>query len=450
MAFPKQSLLGVRFPIPRQHFKEIRKDLLKQVRPMPGEGAAEVARRARVALRAMSLPVPQTPMRSQGKHPKCQATKLASTMGTCKDTMEQAAHQTSASGGAPSSKPPAIGGERLAPNCLAAGALSCSTGGPWTLYNEQDACFRAKEVLGQGAFGKVLGGLFGANDQVVAVKLVERSPLQMDEAAFVDNEIKALTHLVHPYIVHIFGVIFTMFNVQLFLQQHEMSLHKFLAQRPITCPDAKHIARCILKGVAHMHAAGYVHRDLKPTNILMDLQPLAAIISDLGAAHLGEDSCELVTTLLYRDPEIILGCSYKKPSDVWSLGCIFAEVEQPSFFDKLYGSLEKDEKLVESKLLMWLTRKICPKGALNCFGANLRSFNLIRLRKLGHIEAGVLGNHFQSFQGFMEQLLNFQQTKRATAEGLLGHAWLQSAHMAAIHSQHTPLPMGPSTLVCLP
>ena len=91
---------------------------------MPGEAAAEVARRARVALRAMGLPVPQTPMRSQGKHPKCQATKLASTMGTCKDTMEQAAHQTSASGGAPSSKPPAIGGERLAPNCLAAGMFA--------------------------------------------------------------------------------------------------------------------------------------------------------------------------------------------------------------------------------------------------------------------------------------------------------------------------------------
>jgi serine/threonine protein kinase len=429
MAFPKQSLLGVRLPIPRQHFRKIRKDLLKQVRPMPGEAAAEVARRARVALRAMGLPVPQTPMRSQGKHPKCQATKLASTMGTCKDTMEQAAHQTSASGGAPSSKPPAIGGERLAPNCLAAGALSCSTGGPWTLYNEQDACFRAKEVLGQGAFGKVLGGLFGANDQVVAMKLVERSPLQMDKAAFVDDEIKALTHLVHPYIVHIFGVIFTMFNVQLFLQQHEMSLHQFLIPRPVTCPDAKHIARCILKGVAHMHATGYVHRDLKPANILIDLRPLAAIISDLGAAHLGEDSCELVTTLFYRDPEIILGCSYKKPSDVWSLGCIFAEVEQPSFFDQqLCGSLEKDGKLRDFKLLMWLTRKICPKGALTWSCTNLRSFNLIGLRKLGHIEAGVLGNHFFHFQGFMEQLLNFQQTKRATAEGLLGHPWLQTKY----------------------
>ena len=223
MAFPAQSLLGVRAPIPKQHVNKVRKELRKQVCPLPGEGAHEIARRARAVLRAMGFSL--TSPRSQEKFPRpaghrclparCQALEMARVKQTC--NMQQPApssHLPSAIGekeAAQHSAPSAIGEERLARSCQAApvmnqssgqphcstapnvGAMSplASTGAPWTFHNEQDVGFRAREMLGEGTFGKVAGGVFGPSDQAVAVKLLSRNPLRIDLDSCVDDEIQA-------------------------------------------------------------------------------------------------------------------------------------------------------------------------------------------------------------------------------------------------------------------
>ena len=402
-----------------------------KVQRVPGESAQELAKRAKVALRGMGFPLPPTPMHSQEKRPS--SPELASTMGVFNDTMEQPAQQTSAMVEALGSKPPAIGGV-LSWIASHTGAMPQFKEGPWTFYEESSACFRPKEYLGRGTFGKVLGGVFGPNDQAVAVKLLSRNPLHAESDSDLRNEIKALTDLAHPCILHLFGVVFTMCNVQLFCRRHDTTLLRWMtplsgwATRPCEA-EAKHIIGCILKGVAHMHAAGYVHRDLKPANILMNREPLAAIIGDLGAAHLGEDSPDVVTTLFYRAPETMLGLAYTKPSDVWSLGCIFAEVEQPSFFYQLPELPSNKGKPSEFLFMRWFIRKICPRLPIpTSMGSKLEGLSK-QVLKLGHIEAGVVGKRFtsngHSFPSFMKQLLNFQPSNRAIAEGLLRHPWLQ-------------------------
>jgi Serine/threonine protein kinase len=79
-----------------------------------------------------------------------------------------------------------------------------------------------------------------------------------------------------------------------------------------------------------MHSANVMHRDLKPSNILLnkncDLQ-----ICDLGLArgfeNENEFKTEYVVTRWYRAPEVILNASeYTKAIDIWSVGCIFAEL----------------------------------------------------------------------------------------------------------------------------
>ena len=367
MAFPKHTLLGVRVAIPKQHVKKVRKELLMRERPVRGEGAQELARRAKFELRAMGFPMTpkssteELPMPAGHGHPSTghQALELACTKQTCKmeklvpsahlppaiDEKKSAQHNTTS----------AIGEKRLAQNCQATLANdmgqssaqpNCSAAptsvampprpvGPWTLHSEQGICFRAQEELGQGAFGKVIGGILGlrggrANGQAVALKLLTRNPLRIDLDSYVHKEIQARANLAHPCIVHLFGVIFTTFNVQLFLQRHDMSLRQYLSRRPAEA-QAKHIALCILKGIVHMHAAAYVHRDFKPANISVDCQPLAAVIPDLGSAHLGEDALDIATTLYFKAPEIMLGYAYMKASDLWSVGCIFAQVEQRAF-----------------------------------------------------------------------------------------------------------------------
>jgi serine/threonine protein kinase len=90
--------------------------------------------------------------------------------------------------------------------------------------------------------------------------------------------------------------------------------------------------RQMLQGMAHAHACCVVHRDLKPQNVLVTSGRVK--IADFGLSRLAvprpfgpRPYTQEVVTLLYRAPELLLGdARYGKAIDVWSLGCILAEL----------------------------------------------------------------------------------------------------------------------------
>jgi serine/threonine protein kinase len=85
----------------------------------------------------------------------------------------------------------------------------------------------------------------------------------------------------------------------------------------------------LLTGLAHMHARGWVHRDLKTANLLVTAGNVVKI-ADFGLAKPLEPGREMtprVVTLWYRSPELLFQDRSAGPGvDVWSAGCIFGEL----------------------------------------------------------------------------------------------------------------------------
>lgn len=97
----------------------------------------------------------------------------------------------------------------------------------------------------------------------------------------------------------------------------------------------------ILLGLAHVHAAGIMHRDLKLANILVDTNERTVKIADFGMARATDVPVirysKNVTALWYRAPEVLLAsCHYSTAVDMWSCGCVFAQMLRGSaLFDSV-------------------------------------------------------------------------------------------------------------------
>jgi len=98
----------------------------------------------------------------------------------------------------------------------------------------------------------------------------------------------------------------------------------------ITSDHVRCWSKQLLDGIYYMHLNKLIHRDLKPSNILIGANG-ALKIGDWGLARSWNESMQKLTnrviTLWYRPPELLLGCvAYGPPVDMWSAGCIVAEM----------------------------------------------------------------------------------------------------------------------------
>ena len=108
-------------------------------------------------------------------------------------------------------------------------------------------------------------------------------------------------------------------------------------REPLSLFDVKRYAFQLFNGLAHMHAVGITHRDIKTTNLLVEPLSKTLKICDFGSAKKiipSQPNVSYICSRFYRAPELIFGAvHYSSAVDIWSAGCVVAEmiIGQPLF-----------------------------------------------------------------------------------------------------------------------
>ncbi|PAN20787.1 hypothetical protein PAHAL_3G411100 [Panicum hallii] len=194
--------------------------------------------------------------------------------------------------------------------------------------------------------------------------------------------------------------------------------------------EARRIARQLLAGAAGMHAAGLMHRDLKPDNVLVDARG-GLKICDLGRSRATADGppySNPVVARNYRAPELLLGrTDYDAGIDAWAIGCIVAELLAGNLL--FYGDSNKEH--LSEVLNVLGTNDIrewsrCPDRLPS--GCGPTSF-LPDLFPSSPELAMAIGRPSLSEAGFevLSGLLRCNPEKRMTAAHALKHRWFEEA-----------------------
>jgi len=199
--------------------------------------------------------------------------------------------------------------------------------------------FQKIEKIGQGTYGIVYKATDVKTKKFVALKKIRLESETEGVPSTAIREISLLKDLNHHSIVQLFDVIVSDTSLYMVFEYLDMDLKKLLekGKECFTPQLVKSYMYQMLDAIAFCHIHRILHRDLKPQNLLVDSEGHIKL-ADFGLARSFNMPVNALThevvTLWYRAPEVLLGTKfYATGVDVWSLGCIFAEMmmQKPMF-----------------------------------------------------------------------------------------------------------------------
>ena len=309
--------------------------------------------------------------------------------------------------------------------------------------------------IGVGAYGVVISCYDKKTNRNVAIKKVGNAFEDLIDAKRIVREIKLLRYFKHDNIVSLIDIQKppkrTGFeDIYIITDLMETDLHRVIYSRQeLTDDHIQYFIYQILRGVLYMHSANIIHRDLKPANILAnkncdlkicDLGLGRAEVYDYDEKKVAKKSkkktkndesdsdedpelTEYVITRWYRAPEVILCPShYAKAVDIWSVGCIFAELlgRQPLFPGDHY--LDQIQKIiaVTGTPKMEELEFIQKKEAKEFF------LKLVKRTKLTW--TSLFPNANPIALDLLEKMLTFNPKKRYTVDQCISHPYFEGLH----------------------
>lgn len=296
--------------------------------------------------------------------------------------------------------------------------------------------FAKIEKLGEGTYGVVYMAREKVSGSVVALKRMNVASEEEGVPSTTIREISLLKELHHPNVVRLLDVMFQSPKLTLVFEYCDYDLKKLMDSKPGKVldvqTDLKPILKQLLCGLQYCHANNVVHRDLKPQNILVT-GAMEVKLADFGLARVDGLPVKKYTheavTLWYRPPDVILGSTnYGFAVDMWSVGCIFAEMamgkplfnghtdsEQLHKYFKLLGSPTRESWPSMSSYPNYRSMLNDSRSALDCVYPSMLQ-ELVRNTSLSQIgEVGV---------DLLQRMLVYEPSRRVTAAEALAHPFL--------------------------
>ncbi|KAG8378655.1 hypothetical protein BUALT_Bualt07G0007900 [Buddleja alternifolia] len=304
--------------------------------------------------------------------------------------------------------------------------------------------YHVTEYLGSAAFSKAIQAHDLHTGMDVCVKIIKNNKDFFDQSL---DEIKLLKYVnKHDpgdkyHLLRLYDYFYYREHLLIvceLLKANLYEFHKFNRESGgevyFTMPRLQSITIQCLEALQFLHSLGLIHCDLKPENILVKSYSRCEVkVIDLGSSCFETDHlCSYVQSRSYRAPEVILGLPYDKKIDVWSLGCILAELctgnvlfqnDSPATLIArvigIIGPIEQDMLAKGRDTYKYFTKN----HMLYERNQDTNRLEYLIPKKSSLRHRLPMGD--QGFIDFCAHLLEVNPSKRPSAAEALKHPWLQ-------------------------